>query len=137
MLTLPAPRMDLRIEQVEQRLGATQLGFQEAMLKQFQNLTDQMALLIKNQQPSHPPQIESGNHSSGFWCTQYQQHDHMLQFCKNRPNRNQRTNNNGPQQNPGGPNQNQNQGNNRGPLPRGQTNQNTEKETIFAEGIMS
>ena len=48
MLTLPAPRMDPQIEQVEQRLGSTQLGFQEAMLKQFQNLTDQMALLIKS-----------------------------------------------------------------------------------------
>ena len=37
-------------------------------------------------------------------------------------------NNNGPQQNQKGPNQNQNQGNNRGPPPRGQTNQNTEKK---------
>ena len=64
MLTLPAPRTDLQIEQVEQRLGATQLGFQEAMLKQFQNLTDQMALLIKNQQPGPPRQIKSDNHLS-------------------------------------------------------------------------
>ena len=35
MLTLPAPRTDPQIEEVEQRLGATQLEFQEAMLKQI------------------------------------------------------------------------------------------------------
>ena len=59
---------------------------------------------------------------------QCQQHGHMRQFCKNGPNRDQRTNNNGPQQNQKGPNQNQNQRNNRRPSPRGQTNQNTEKK---------
>ena len=53
MLALAAPRIDPQIEEIEQRLGATQLGFQETMLKQFQNLTDQMTLLIKNQQPGH------------------------------------------------------------------------------------
>ena len=96
------------------------------MLKQFQNLTDQMTLLIKNQQFGPPLQIESGNHTSGFWCTNCQQHSHMLQFCRNRSNRNQRSNNNGPQQNLRGPSQNQ--GNNRSPPPRGQTNQSTEKK---------
>ena len=96
------------------------------MLKQFQNLTDQMTLLIKNQQFGPPLQIESGNHTSGFWCTNCQQHGHTLQFCRNGPNRNQRTNNNGPQQNLRGPSQNQ--GNNRGPPPREQTNQSTEKK---------
>ena len=107
MLALPAPRRDPQIEEVEQRLGATQLGFQEAMLRQFQNITDQMVLLIKNRQPGPRPQIESSNHSSGFWCTECQQHGHTPQFCRNGPNRNQRMNNNGPQQNQRGPNQNQ------------------------------
>ena len=63
-------------------------------MKQFQNLTDQMALLIKNQQPGTPPQIESDNHSSRFSCTQCQQHAHTRQFCRNWPNRDQRMNNN-------------------------------------------
>ena len=58
-------------------------------------------------------------------CTNYQQHGHTLQFCRNGLNRNQRTNNNGPQQNLRGPSQNQ--GNNRGPPPRGQIYQSTEK----------
>ena len=44
MLALPAPITDPQIKEVEQRLGANQLGFQETMLKQFQNLTDQMNL---------------------------------------------------------------------------------------------
>ena len=66
LLALSAPRVDPHIEEVEQRFCATQLGFQEAMMKQFQSLTDQMSLLIKNQQFGPPPQIESGNHSSGF-----------------------------------------------------------------------
>ena len=77
-------------------------------MKQFQSLTDQMSLLIENQQPSPPPHIESGNHSSGFWCTQCQQHGHTRQFCRNGPNRDQRMNGNGPQQDQRGQNQNQN-----------------------------
>lgn len=81
-------------------------------MKQFQSLTEQMSLLIKSQQPGPPPQIESGNHSSRFWCTQCQQHGHTRQFCRNGPNRDQNTN----------------QGNNRGPPPRGQANQNAEKK---------
>ena len=62
MLALPAPETDPQIEEVEQILDAN-----KAMLKEFKNLTDQMAFLLKNQQPGPPPQIESGNHSSGFW----------------------------------------------------------------------
>ena len=46
LLALPAPRVDPQIGEVEQILGATQLGFQGAMMKQFQGLTDQMSLLI-------------------------------------------------------------------------------------------
>ena len=95
------------------------------MLKQFQNLMNQMALLIKNQQPGPPPQIESVNYSSEFWCTECQQHGHTPQFCRNGPNRDKKMNNNGLQQNQRGPNQNE--GNNRGP-PRSQHNQNTEKK---------
>ena len=87
-----------------------------------------MSLLIKNQQLGPPPQIESGNHSSRFWCTQCQQYGHTRQFCRNGLNRDQRMNANGPQQNQRGQNQNQNQGNNRGPPPRGQANQNAEKK---------
>ena len=72
LLALPAPRVDPQIEKVEQRLCATQLGFQDAMMKQFKSHTNQMSLLIKNQQHGHLFQIKSGNHSSGFWCTQCQ-----------------------------------------------------------------
>jgi hypothetical protein len=39
-LALPALRMDPHLEEVERRLGASQLGFQEAMIKQMQSLTD-------------------------------------------------------------------------------------------------
>ena len=70
LLALLASRMDPHVEEVEKKLGATQLGFQEAMMKQFQSLIDQMSLLIMSQQPGPPPQIESGKHSSGLWCIQ-------------------------------------------------------------------
>ena len=40
LLALPAPRVDSDLEEMERRLGASQLGFQEAMIKQMQSLTD-------------------------------------------------------------------------------------------------
>ena len=67
---LPTPRVDPHIEEVEKRLGATQLRFQEAMMKQLQSLTNHMSLMIGSQQPGPPPQIESDKHSSGFWYIQ-------------------------------------------------------------------
>ena len=36
LLALPAPRMDPHLEEVERTLDASQLGFQEAMIKQMQ-----------------------------------------------------------------------------------------------------
>ena len=66
LLALAVPRVDPHIEEVKKKLDVTQLEFQEAMMKQFQSLTDQMSLLIQNQHPGPLPQIESGNHSSGF-----------------------------------------------------------------------
>ena len=38
LLTLPAPRADPRLDEVERILGASQLGFQEAMIKPMQIL---------------------------------------------------------------------------------------------------
>jgi len=35
LLALPAPRTDPHLEEVERRLGASQLGFQEGMIKQM------------------------------------------------------------------------------------------------------
>ena len=49
LLALLAPRADPHLEEVERRLGASQLGFQQAMIKQMQSLTDQMTLIIKSQ----------------------------------------------------------------------------------------
>ena len=66
LLALSAPRDDSHLEEVERRLGASYLGFQEAMIKQMQRLTDQMSLMIKSQQPGPPAPIESGRHSSGY-----------------------------------------------------------------------
>ena len=40
LLALPAPRVDPHLEDVKGRLGASQLGFQEAMMKQMQSLTN-------------------------------------------------------------------------------------------------
>ena len=145
-LALPAPRVDPHIEEVEKRLGATQIGFQEAMMKQFQSLTDQTSLLIKSQHPGLSPQIESGKHSLGFLCDQCQQFGHTRQFYKNEQNRDQRMNDNPPQQNPRGQGQNQNQygqGNKGGPPPQGHANQNAERKEFhhfcgsFVEDIMS
>ena len=48
LLALPAPRVDLHLQEVERRIGASQLGFQKAMIIQIQSLTDQMSLMIKS-----------------------------------------------------------------------------------------
>ena len=128
LLALSAPRSDPHLEEVEKRLGASQLGFQESMIKQMQSLTDQMSLMIKSQQPGPPPPIESGRHTSGLWCVQCGQPDHTRQFCRSGQHRDQRGNGGPPPQNQRGQGQPQyGQGNNRGPPPRGQGGQNVEK----------
>ena len=66
LLALPAPRADPHLEEVERRLGVSQLGFQEAIIKQMQSLADQMSLMIKSQQPGPPPPVESGRHALGL-----------------------------------------------------------------------
>ena len=83
LLALPAPRANPHLEEVQRRLGASQLGFQEAMIKQIQSLTDQMSLVIKSQQPGPPPPVESGRHASGLCCVQCGQPGHTRQFCRN------------------------------------------------------
>ena len=40
ILALLAPRIDPQIEEIEKRLGASQEGFQDAVMKQMQSLTD-------------------------------------------------------------------------------------------------
>ena len=87
LLALSAPRVDSHLEEVKRRLGASQLGFLEAMIKQMQSLTDQMPLMIKNQHPKPPPPIESGRHTSGLWCIQCGQPGHTHQFCRFGQNR--------------------------------------------------
>ena len=119
MLALPAPRIDPQIEKIEKRLGASQEGFQDAMMKQMQSLTDQLTLVIRNQQPGPPPQVESRRHATGMWCTQCKQPGHTSQYCQNRQNQNQRNNGGTQQQNQRPQGQNQyGQGNNRGAPPR-------------------
>lgn len=58
LLLLPAPYEDPQLEDVERRLGARQIGFQETMMNQIQSLTDQMSLLIRSQQPGSPPPVD-------------------------------------------------------------------------------
>ena len=82
LLALPAPRVDPYLEEVEKRLDASQLGFQEAMIKQMQSLTDQISLMVKSQQPGLLPPVESGSHSLGLWCIQCGQPGHTRQFCR-------------------------------------------------------
>ena len=77
---------------MERRLGVSQLGFQEAIIKQMQSFTDQMSLVIKGQQPGPPPPVESGRHSSKLWYVQYGQPGHTRQFCRSGQNRDQREN---------------------------------------------
>ena len=68
LLALLAPYADPQLKDVKRRLEASQLGFQEAIMKQMQNLTDQMSLMIRSQQHGPPPPVESGRHASGLWC---------------------------------------------------------------------
>lgn len=65
LLALLTPSVDLHMEEVEMRLGASQLGFQEAMIEQMQSLTDQMSLMIRSQQHDLSLHVESGEHASG------------------------------------------------------------------------
>ena len=70
LLAISAPRVDPHIEKIERRLGASQEGFRDAMMKQMQSLTDQLALVIRNQQSGPPPQVELGRHVTGMWFVQ-------------------------------------------------------------------
>ena len=90
LLALPAPRVDSHLEEVERRLGTSQLGFQEAMITQMQSVTDHISLMIRSQQLGPPPHVESGRHASRLWCVQCGQPDHTRQFCRNGQNRDQR-----------------------------------------------
>ena len=51
-------------------------------MEQIQNLTDQMTLVVRNQQTNLPPPVESGRHASGMWCMQCGQPHHTKQFCR-------------------------------------------------------
>ena len=53
MLALPAPGVGPQIEEIEKMLGASQEGFQDAIMKQMQRLTDQLALVIKSNNRIH------------------------------------------------------------------------------------
>ena len=88
-------------------------------MKQMQSFTDQLALVIRNQQPGPPPQVEYGRHATGMWCMQCKQPGYTSQYCHNRQNQNQRNNVGNQQQNQRPQRQNQyGQGNNRGAPPR-------------------
>lgn len=51
-------------------------------MKQIQNLTDQMTLMVRSQQPNMPPSpVKSGRHASGLWCVQCGS-GHTKQFCR-------------------------------------------------------
>lgn len=73
-------------------------------MKQIQSLIDQMSLMIRSQQPSLPPPVESGRHMSELWCVQCGQLGHTKQFCRTRQNRNERSIGNPPPPNHGGHN---------------------------------
>ena len=91
--------MDPHLEEVKKMLGASLLGFQEAINKQIQNLIDHMSLMIRSQQHGPPPQVESGRHASGLWCVQCGQPGHNHQFCRSGQNRDKRMNGGPPAQN--------------------------------------
>lgn len=93
VLALLAPSVNPNLADVEKRLNACQVSFQEAMMKQMQNITDQMALMIRSHQPgTYPSPVESGKHTSGMWCVQCGQSGHTRQFCRVVSNRNNRMN---------------------------------------------
>lgn len=87
----PAPLLALPYEpdwrqELKQEIHTAQQGFQEQLQQQMKAMTDQMALLLRNQNSNPPPpQIESGRHSSGMWCTSCGQNGHTMQFCTTFP----------------------------------------------------
>ena len=66
LLALSALELEGNLGEVERMLEASQPGFQEAVMKQIQSITDQMTIMVRNQQPSLPPPVESGKHASGL-----------------------------------------------------------------------
>ena len=126
LLALPIPRIDPHIEDVERR-------FQETVIKHMHNLTDQMSLMIRSQQPGPPPPVESGKHASRMWCIQCGQPGHTRQFCTTGQYRDQRLIGGPPPQKQEGQGQNQyGQGNYRGPPPRGQVGQNKKRKEFHS-----
>lgn len=129
LLVLPTPEVDPHLKEMERRLGVSQLGSQKAMIKQMQSLTYKMSLMIRSQQPSPPPPVESDRHASGLWCVQCGQPRHTKQFCTAGHTRDQIMNSGPPPQKHRGQGHYwYGQGNYRGPHSRGQVGLNVERK---------
>ena len=81
-LALPAPRVDPELEEVERRFGASQLGFQEAVINQMQSLTNHMSLMIQSQQPGPSPQDELGGMLPGYGVSNVDNMDSRVNFVE-------------------------------------------------------
>lgn len=70
-------------EEVKKEIENAQRGFQDRMVQQMNQMTDQMAALMRNHNSNpQPPAIESGGHASGLWCTRCGHPGHTAQFCQ-------------------------------------------------------
>jgi hypothetical protein len=107
LLTLPASRVDADLEEVERRLGASHLEFEEAMIKHMQSLTNHISLMIRSQHLGLPPSAKLGRHALELWCVQCGQRGYTKQFCNAGHNRDQKMNGGLPLQNQSGQGQSQ------------------------------
>lgn len=76
LMTLSAPSIDHRVEDLEKKLEMSQLGFQETVMKLIQSISKHMTLMVRNHGSNPPPMIKSKQHVSALWCVQYGQHGH-------------------------------------------------------------
>ena len=70
-------------DEMKKEIENAQKGFQDRMVQQMNQMTEQMAALMRNHNPNPPPPaIESGRHPSGLWCTTCGHPGHTSQFCQ-------------------------------------------------------
>ena len=70
-------------EEMKKEIEDTQRGFQDRLVQQMNQMSNQMAALMRNHNPNPlPPAIESGMHPSGLWCTRCSCPGHTAQFCQ-------------------------------------------------------
>jgi len=81
-IRMAAPSVDRQWEEFKVEVKQPNDNFKDEMVKTMREMSEQMSCLVKNQnQNIVSVHHESGDHTSGLWCTHCKQPNHTAQFC--------------------------------------------------------